>query len=384
MINKASALVYTREKHIGFPGGWFKVQPEDFSDEAVKPVMEYALSAMEDVKPLRSNHKQVRVVIAQNGYVILGMAAYLRDLFSDGWEGIDEKNRPIYGFFGYVWKKEDFSCVCSFPNLTEFASLVAEHIRPNWELSKNARWATQQELVPYRYLPCEKQNKPDAAFVPVPIESAENADRLLEWAIQKAANGQTVSVCTNVTVYDVKDYKTPFQYASQAETSKKSFSAGCEEHNRGFSDSGTAGTLIDNGGPKIHGETITQLPKTRKRVSGVLIALGVVLLILSVALISANRMMGLLWKVMFAASIACLVVGIIRLPKVQKPHTDESVADPKTTSEKNASFSSDHMELLKMEAKTVSQPSAPAGITPQKTVKAKKPEEETTEDLFKF
>ena len=74
MIGKASALIYTREKHIGFPGGWFKVQPEDFSAKTAKLVLEYAMSAMEEVKPLRSEHKQVEVVIAEAGYVVLGVA----------------------------------------------------------------------------------------------------------------------------------------------------------------------------------------------------------------------------------------------------------------------------------------------------------------------
>lgn len=404
-MNNASALIYTREKHIGFPGGWFKVQPEDFSDETVKLVMQYAMSAMEDVKPLRSNHKQVHVVIAENGYVVLGIASYLRDLFSDGWEGTDEKNRPIYGFFGYVWKQNDFNTVCKFPNLSEFSNLVAEYIRPNWELSKNAHWATHQELVPYRYMPCEEYNVSAVAYAPAKIESVENVDRLIEWAIQKAASGQTVSVCTNVTIYDVKDYKTPFQHVSQAASSKKNFSTGSDGSNGGSTGSGTSSRtsntvgkqssdgvgstsntndLYGNGGAGIPDGTSTQTKKVSKLVPVALIALGVVLLILSIALIPTAWMTGMLWKAMLIASVACIAAGIIRLAKAQKQYTNESVADPTSIPSKNHPSSPDNITPFKAGEKTVSQPSGSAAKSNQKTTRAKKPEEETTEDLFKF
>lgn len=216
MLNKASALIYTREKHIGFPGGWFKVQPEDFPKATAKRLLDdYAMAAMEDVKQLRSAHKQVSVVIVEDGYVILGIAAYLRDLFSDGWEGVDERNRPVYGFFGYVWKQKDFNQCCYFPTLDQFANLVSDYIRPNWDLSKNSHWATHQELVPYQYSPCTIPNEAILDFTPHEIEAVENADKLVQWAINKAVSGESVSVSTNVTIYDIKTYTTPYQYVSQ-------------------------------------------------------------------------------------------------------------------------------------------------------------------------
>lgn len=386
-MNNASALIYTREKHIGFPGGWFKVQPEDFSKRTADLVMEYAMSAMEDVKPLRSAHKQVRVVIAEGGYVVLGIAAYLRDLFSDGWEGIDEKNRPIYGFIGFVWKQNDFTQACAFPELNEFANLVAEHIRPNWELSKNAPWATHQELAPYHYSLCGTMNVPVECFVPERIESIERADNLVQWAIQKAANGETVSVCTNVTIYDVKDYKTSFRYVSQAAASKKNFSTGSNGRqggNDGQGSQGNNGDHGDQGGQGGNGGTTAQTKKTSKTVPVILITAGVVLLILSIVLIPTAWMTGLIWKAALIASIACIAAGIVRWAKVQKQHTNESVADPTNIPGKYPPSSSDSIELFKTEAKKISQPAVLVVKSNQKTTSAKKPEEETTEDLFKF
>lgn len=398
-MNKASALIYTREKHIGFPGGWFKVQPEDFSEKTAELVMEYAMSAMEDVKPLRSAHKQVHVVIAENGYVVLGIAAYLRDLFSDGWEGIDEKNRPLYGFFGFVWKQSEFTHAFTFPKLSEFANLVAEHIRPNWELSKNAPWATHQELVPYWYTPCSVCNEPDDDFTPAHIESVENGEHLIQWAIRKSANSENVSVCTNVTIYDVKDYQTPFQYVSQAVPGKKYGSTGITGGNGstvGSGGSGRTGSIGDqgatsglgsnggtsglngNGGSGLSGGTSTQIKNARKIVSVALIALGVVFLILALISLPRAWMAGLLWKALLVVGIACLAVGIMKLTKVRQKPEQEPMQVPEAPGSQQQTTAKIDTELFKTATKIEK---LPAKVT---TPKAKKPEEETTEDLFKF
>lgn len=398
-MSKASALIYTREKHIGFPGGWFKVQPEDFSEKTAKLVMKYAMSAMEDVKPLRSTHKQVRVVIAEDGYVVLGIATYLRDLFSDGWEGIDEKSRPIYGFFGFVWKQNDFTQACTFPKLSEFADLVVEHIRPNWELSKNAHWATHQERLPYRYTPCSVCNEQDDDFTPVRIESVVNGEHLVQWAIRKAANGENVSVCTNVTIYDVKDYQTPFQYVSQAVAGKKYCSTGSTGGNGGSvgsggsnrtgstggqgttsgsgSNGGTSG-LNGNGGSGLFGGTSTQSKNARKIVSVALIALGVVFLILALISLPVAWMAGFLWKALLVVSIVCLAVGIMRLMKVRQKPEQEPMYVPEVPNSRQQTTAKIDTDLFKTATKIEK---SPAKTT---TPKAKKPEEETTEDLFKF
>lgn len=398
-MNKASALIYTREKHIGFPGGWFKVQPEDFSDKSAKLVMEYAMSAMEDVKPLRSAHKQVYVVISENGYVVLGIAAYLRDLFADGWEGVDEKNRLIYGFVGFVWKQNDFTQAFTFPKLSEFTNLVAEHIRPNWELSKNAPWATHQELLPYRYTPCSVCNEPADDFIPARIESVENGEHLVQWAIRRAANGENVSVCTNVTIYDVKDYQTPFQYVSQAVSGKKYGSTGSTGGNSGSVSSGGSGRtgsiggqgatsgsasncgtsgLNGNGGLGLSGGTSAQIKNASKIVPVALIALGVVFLILALISLPVAWMAGLLWKALLVVGIACLAVGIMRLMKVRQKPEQEPMQVPEVPNSQQQTTAKIDADLFKTTTKIEK---SPAKVT---APKAKKPEDETTEDLFKF
>lgn len=398
-MSKASALIYTREKYIGFPGEWFKVQPEGLSEKDAKIILDYAMSAMEDVKPLRSAHQQVRVVIAKGGYVILGIAAFLRDLFSDGWEGKDEANRLGYGFFGYVWKQESFAQNVHFPELEAFAALVTEHIRPNWEMSPNSRWATHQELVPYRYTPCSVHNGSTDNFTPARIESAGNGEQLVQWAIRRAVNGETVSVCTNVTIYDVKDYKTPFQYVSQAVSGKKYGSTGSTGENGGSvgsggshrtgstggqgatsgsgSNGGTSG-LNGNGDSGLSGETSTQIKNARKIVSVALIALGVVFLILALITLPMAWMAGFLWKALLVVSIVCLAVGIMGLIKVRQKPKQESMYVPEVPNSRQQTTAKIDTDLIKTATKIEK---SPAKTT---TPKTKKPEEETTEDLFKF
>lgn len=391
MISKASALIYTREKHIGFPGGWFKVQPEDFSKRTADLVMEYAMSAMEDVKPLRSAHKQVRVVIAEGGYVVLGIAAYLRDLFSDGWEGIDEKNRPIYGFIGFVWKQNDFTQACAFPELNEFANLVAEHIRPNWELSKNAPWATHQELAPYQYSPCIIPNEAILDFAPHNIEAVENADKLVQWAINKAVSGGSVSVSTNVTIYDIKSYTTPYQYVSCDTSNQKNIVNRSTVENRKqdkeevnedvdrLEKNKEVGMLPRNDVSKISDLVDIPQKKSKKAIPRALIGIGILLLILVLVSTPVAWMAGILWKMLLVGAVACISVGIIRLLQDRKKQEEKTDTDRAIIEAKQPS-SPIVVDPLKAGAKVEKIEKKPM----VKLDRPKKPEEETTEDLFRF
>lgn len=402
MISKASALIYTREKYIGFPGGWFKVQPEDFSDSTAKLVLEYAMSAMEEVKPLRSDHEQVKVVIAEGGYVVLGIACYLRDLFSDGWGGADQMNRPIYGFFGYVWKQNDFTRDCSFPDLSAFADLAAEYIRPNWELSKNAGWATHQEPVPYRYLLGDAHNTSTDDFVPARFEGPENADRLVGYAIRRAAAGGNISVCTNVTIYDRKTYQTAFQYVAENALGKGFAAASTEKNGGGYGEHGSfsrsaqekskdhagkdragsrAGTADSGGRPDI--QSGSQGKKADKAGIALWLAGGAVLFILAIVLIPMAGIAGLLWAGVLAAAAACIVVGIVKIAKFQKQKADKHVLAPRNSPDKQQPSSPAGALPFKPGESKISEPFMPAVKRDRDPAGAKKPEEKT-EDLFKF
>lgn len=390
-MSKASALIYTREKYIGFPGEWFKVQPEDFPEKVAKNVLNYAMSAMEDVKPLRSAHEQVRVVVAKDGYVVLGVAAFLRDMFSDGWEGKDEANRLGYGFFGYVWKQEEFTQNVQFPALESYAALVTEYIRPNWEILPNSRWAAHQELVPYQYTPCNINNVPANYFVPSCIESVENEERLLQWAIQKASNGESVSVCTNVTIYNAKDYKTPFQYVSQAAADEISSVAIISKQNAGSTVISSNGHTDEKGSEdfakstSISGDSHSddralacQVKKTGETRINTLIAVGVGLFILTTLPLPVV----VLRVILLVVATVCITVGIVNIVLKRKPQAEASALKPLTNPNGEKSNDIKSFKAGKNASEEPARPIIKKGN--QKSEVTCKPKKETTEDLFKF
>jgi len=392
MISKASALIYTREKHIGFPGGWFKVQPEDFPKATAKRLLDdYAMAAMEDVKQLRSAHKQVRVVIVEDGYVILGIAAYLRDLFSDGWEGVDERNRPVYGFLGFVWKQNDFNQCCHFPTLDHFANLVSDYIRPKWDLSKSSHWATHQELVPFQYSPCTIPNEAILDFTPHKIEAVENADKLVQWAINKAASGEIVSVSTNVTIYDIKSYTTPYQYVSCNTSNQKNIVNRSTVENRKqdkeevnedvdhLENNKEVGMLPQNDVSKISDLVDIPQKKSKNAIPRALIGIGILLMILVLVSTPVAWMAGILWKMLLVGAVACISVGVIRLLQDRKKQEEKTDTDRAVIEAKQPS-SPIVVDPLKAGAKVEKIEKKPV----VKLDRPKKPEEETTEDLFRF
>ena len=190
MENKASAIIYTREKYIGFPG-WFKVQPEDLPEKTAKKLMEKALAAVNELDSIKIAHKIMRVVIAEDGFVVLGVSAYMRDLFADGWEALDwTGNRLGFAFVGYVWKQSEFTQPLSFPDKSAYEALLAEHIRPYFEYAETDPWASHQEQVPYRYDPAVAAEDALMDFTPARICGAEEEEKLVSWAIRKAARGE--------------------------------------------------------------------------------------------------------------------------------------------------------------------------------------------------
>lgn len=392
-MSKASALIYTREKYIGFPGERFKVQPEDFPTEVARDILTYAMSAMEDVKHLRSAHKQVQVVIAKNGYVTLGIAAYLRDMFSDGWEGKDEANRLGYGFFGYVWKQETFSQNVQFPTLEAYATLVAEYIRPNWEMSPNSRWAAHQELVPYRYVPCNMCTISNNNFTPSRIEPVENRDRLLHWAIQRAANGETVSVCTNVTIYDMKDYKTPFQYLSLSASDQTpcSVSIPKQKINTGTTSTNSNTSEKISTDPTVGSSAIanrtndyckhdSQKRKTGKTKLIALLTGGVGLLAFAALPLPTTMLRG----VLLVIAIICVAIGIVNIALTRKSLDEPPALNLPTIPKKKETTGPIGINPFKAEPNASENPARPTMIGNQKSVTSHETKKETTEDLFRF
>lgn len=217
---KAAVVAYTRLKNIGFPRG-FTVQPEDFNDREVKTFVKYVHDAMDSAEELRSLHKQAKVIISDENYVVLGIVAYIRDLFQDGWDASDKGNRLVYGFFGYVWHRCDFIPLENFPELSSFTDIIEKWIRPHWDDSENCKWAEKPHYSKYEYsvgdtksmsVNGEKRYHPGLySGRPVIIESNHEED-MVHWGLKRTLQEAHFSLCTNLCIYSIKDFSTSFHY----------------------------------------------------------------------------------------------------------------------------------------------------------------------------
>jgi len=89
LVKNAAMVAYTRLKYIGFPKDLL-VSPADISEEFSKMLISYVHDSMESIAELRSIHKYSKVVIAEQGYLVIGITAYLRDIADSDWEGADK------------------------------------------------------------------------------------------------------------------------------------------------------------------------------------------------------------------------------------------------------------------------------------------------------
>ena len=299
-MNKASALIYTRIKHIGFTEK-FKIQPEDFSDATAKTVMKYVNDAKNALTPrLCIAHEQVRVILSIDGYVVLGIWAYMQDLCEDGWKALGENEERLgFGFFGYVWKQNEFDKCTKFPPLKAFAELVETYLRPYWNLKKEDPWKYRQDFISYCYEPCEIGEAMRSDFVPAPIEPIAKEEQLIQWAIQKAGSGEEVSVCTNVTIYNVKTYKTLYQYVTTKDSVTKDL------HGSNSEDSDTEKTL-----PVVSTTKSDTKSGMTKQDAFLVTVIG--LLVLAVATIPLVWFTGIVWKLVLVVVVIGLSIGIVK------------------------------------------------------------------------
>lgn len=111
---------------------------------------------------------------------------------------------------------------------------------------------------------------------------------------------------------------------------------------------------------------------------------GAVLFILAIVLIPMAGITGLFWAGMLAAAAACVVVGTVKFVKSQKRKTNKHVLDHRNIPNKQQPSSPAGVHPFRTGESTISEPLMPAVKRDRNTAIAKKPEEETTEDLFKF
>ena len=220
MNSKPAVLICTRFKYIGFPKT-FTVMPDDFSEKEEASLKKYINEAMESVPELCSTHLQSRIMLVNKRHVILGVVAYLRDLSEDGWEGKDKGTRLIYGFFGYVWKRNGFVPFNDFPESSCFTKLLNTWIRPHWEDSPNGNWAEMPHISSYDAdVTIQQSTEASSAYQPADyvgktvVVSSDKEEQLVRWGMTQLTRSDDFSICTNVYVVSRQNYDGPFRYVS--------------------------------------------------------------------------------------------------------------------------------------------------------------------------
>lgn len=220
---KASAIIYSRMKHVGFPQG-LMIQPEDFTPEEAERMMRYIHDAMRNDIELRSAHLCSRMIIADDRHVIMGVVCFLRDLVNGAWSTTDSGHREIHGFLGYAWHREDFPSGAGFPLNASLLAALEKWVHPHWEDSDHALWAEFPHLSAYEDAVEAGVLSDEPATMPsidTPEEktawifSPETEADAVIWAIEQIGQGKNLSLCTNLYLYSNRDRETLFQYAVQ-------------------------------------------------------------------------------------------------------------------------------------------------------------------------
>lgn len=235
--NTASCLIRTREEHVGFPD-LFSHYPKDMPSDTAAHILKYVDAAMRSVEELYDSKERARrVVLLTGGYLVMGVACFLRELIPDA-EGKynhmkDFGNRTIQGFVGCVWNLSRRSPrETAFPSMETFAMLIKACILPHWHEPHNSTWAQKVRSG----IPAEYDFPVSYDEGPAPSTNAAinlSASRILvcplklgrdmvHTTLSKAISGglSELSVCTNICA----GYKnTPFMNATREDCAEPQF-----------------------------------------------------------------------------------------------------------------------------------------------------------------
>ncbi len=128
------ALIHCRTKYCDFPGAIFQC-PQDMSLAELYGFRRLILQTTGEIEELRHSGRIRRAVIAGKRHLAAGLTGYLKDIMGDGGLYTDEGGRPVYGFFAFVWKREELPehLAEGFPSMESFQELIRRWVLPRWE-----------------------------------------------------------------------------------------------------------------------------------------------------------------------------------------------------------------------------------------------------------
>ncbi len=221
LVDKGSVLIHCRNKYCDFPGKLFQY-PEDFTVGQIYGLRSMILQTTEAMEDLRQSHEKRQAVICTGEHLVLGITAYINDILGAG-DYADCGGRSIYGFFGFVWRKEcgekagyGRQIQKGFPSAESFSSLTRKYVLPKWETRywedcQGAAYEEQVEFDRFPALPVERPGgmqglKSETAADGLSVNTEETAlkvypgclkDVMLRRTLQAAVRGGLpVSCCT--------------------------------------------------------------------------------------------------------------------------------------------------------------------------------------------
>lgn len=273
ILQHAAPLIDTRTRYAGFRTG-FVVQPMGMPASISRKLHALTRESEKNIEQIQINNEFRKIIVAEGDYVVLGITCYLSNLSDGEWKDIG--NREIFGFFGFVWKREDFRGVYGFPSKEEFRDLLDTEIRQHWDDSPNSKWANEVQEKEYTYSVVMKLANEGGVCgeggmgntVGVPIKEEE---RLIAHAMTIAGSDGSISVCTRYSSFAPRpcgfDYITGswIDTISVMSNTTDTYSAGPTSTHTGKS---KATNL------KKETEPVTHLPKDENSAKGRLLGTG--------------------------------------------------------------------------------------------------------------
>lgn len=239
VVGGASCLIRSREWKIPFPKD-FTHYPERMPPETKEKLRQLVADALgNDLNRHSKDTEGIRrrLVVVMDGYLVLGVCAFLHEFLSpnedvNGYR--DENDRECFGFFGFVWDKNETPFLDRFPSLRSFQKLAEDKISKHWfaprlpdETAGNyapseAEWQTQilQKggfAVPFNLEVTlsdrDEQQKRDSESDffslnkkkpgQITVFSRQNEDKLRACVLKEAAKAEIFSFCTNLNIAKV-------------------------------------------------------------------------------------------------------------------------------------------------------------------------------------
>ena len=190
-------VIYTRTRCCDYFAG-FHVRPDFIVPAEVLPYIRTATTDMDAYE-----HTKKHLIISTDKMILFGIVGFIQDIGGTAVElyARDEKNRAIFGFYGFAAKRENDFNTSKIPDIQDCDIIRAyeKYVMPYWNcLDQDAKKAEPISL-----------EEKEIAVSPIPEEflwnetvhvhsEADNPDRLYTTLLLDALNGTVLSYCSCV------------------------------------------------------------------------------------------------------------------------------------------------------------------------------------------